>query len=485
MKHRPKIALTLFLFCISILSTNAQNILQKEFNEWEQQELLQHATVGFYAVDAQSGEVLAKSEPQLSIAPASTQKLITTSTALELLGADYHFETALTYSGKIKNDTLFGDIVIVAGGDPALGSKYFKDYQPYQNFVGKWAETIKQQNITVITGDIFIDLSKYDDQSIPNTWIWEDMGNYYGAGVFALSAYDNTYEIHFNSPAQANKLTNIEYTDPLLPDVDFENKVVSSDENKDNAFVFGSPLDKRRVIRGSIPKNRTDFKVKASIPNPPMLIGQQLEQELGLIQVHTEGHISTGKYVNQEQLDTLSTIESPTLAEIIDVTNHESVNLFAEHCLKQIAYETTGKGTTEDGLETVTEFWGSKGMDTKSLFMEDGSGLSRFNAFTPQQMVFILNYMKHSSINSAAFYKSLPTPPNGTLWYFNETSFPKNSLRVKSGSMTRVRSFAGQLTTKNGKDILFCIILNNFDCSQMQAIKAIEKLFLKMRDLND
>ncbi len=485
MKHRPKITLTLILFCISFWSVNAQTILQTEFNEWKQQELLQHATVGFYAIDAQSAEVLAESNPQLSIAPASTQKLITTSTALELLGADYRFKTTLTYSGTIKNDTLWGDIVVFAGGDPTLGSKYFKDYQPYQNFAEKWAEAIKKQKINAITGNIFIDLSVYDDQSIPNTWIWEDMGNYYGAGVFALSAYDNTYEIHFNSPAQANELTKIEYTTPVLPDVDFENQVVSSDENKDNAYVFGSPLDTRRTVRGSIPKNRHDFKVKASIPNPPMLVGQQLEQELELIQVDTEGQILTGTYEHRELLDTLSTIESPRLAEIIDVTNHESVNLFAEHCLKQIAYETTGKGTTKDGLETVIEFWKSKGLDTQSLFLEDGSGLSRFNAFTPQQLVFILNYMKHSGTNSDAFFKSLPTPPNGTLWYFNEANFPKNSLRVKSGSMTRVRSFAGQLTTKEGKDILFCIILNNFDCSQMQVVKAIEKLFVKMRDYND
>ncbi|PTN07563.1 D-alanyl-D-alanine carboxypeptidase/D-alanyl-D-alanine-endopeptidase (penicillin-binding protein 4) [Mangrovibacterium marinum] len=485
MSYRFLIAVCLLIISSrATTSAQAQSNLQTELTQWQQQDLMQHSTVGFYAIDAETGKVLAQSNPQLSITPASTQKLITTSTALELLGAGYRFKTTLTYSGKLENDTLFGDIVLIAGGDPALGSKYFKDYTPYQNFVAKWAEAISNLNIKAVTGNIFIDLSTYDDQSIPNTWIWEDMGNYYGAGVFALSAYDNTYEIHFSSPARANEQTKIEYTSPVLPKVDFDNQVISSDDNWDNAYVFGSPLDSRRVLRGSIPKNRRDFKVKASIPNPPMLVGEQLMLELALSEIQFNGRILTGTYDFKVKPDTISTIESPRLAKIIDVTNHESVNLFAEHCLKQIAYETTGKGTTKAGLEAVSEFWESKGMDTKSLFLEDGSGLSRFNALTPQQMVFVLNYMKHSSINSEAFYNSLPTPPNGTLWYLNEANFPQNSLYVKSGSMTRVRSFAGQLTTKEGKNILFCIILNNFDCSQMQAVKAIEKLLVKMRAWN-
>jgi D-alanyl-D-alanine carboxypeptidase/D-alanyl-D-alanine-endopeptidase (penicillin-binding protein 4) len=485
MKHCLQIILLSFLFYIETPCANAQTDLQQKLTQWSQQKLLEHATIGFYAIDAQTGETLAESNQQLSIAPASTQKLITTGTALELLGANYRFETQLGYSGEIRNDTLFGDIVIVAGGDPALGSKYFKNYQPYQNFVGKWSGDIKNLAIGVVTGNLFIDLSVYDDQSIPNTWIWEDMGNYYGAGVFALSAYDNTYEIHFSSPAQAGELTKIELTDPVLPELNFENQVVSSDENKDNAYVFGSPLDTRRVIRGSIPKNATDFKVKASIPNPPQLVGRQLMQELALLNIEVKGAVLTGTYGHKTGIAPISKIESPTLAEITDVTNHESVNLFAEHCLKQLAYETTGQGSVKAGLETITGFWKSKGMDTRSLFMEDGSGLSRFNAITPKQMVFMLNYMKNSSRNSTVFFKSLPTPPNGTLWYFNKADFPNNCLHVKSGSMTRVRSFAGELTTKNGKNILFCIILNNFDCSQMQAVKAIEKLFLTMRDLND
>ena len=483
MKQSIACALLVIVFSLNSGPVTAQEKegIQHLFNNWTEQEILKHASIGFYAQDAETGEVLAESNPQLSMAPASTLKLLTTSTALELLGANYHFETRLAYSGEIKNDTLYGDLVIVGGGDPALGSKYFKNHKAYLDFVTRWAAEVSNFEIHFITGDLIVDASVYDDQSIPDTWIWEDMGNYYGAGTFGLSAYDNTCELHFSSPAEAGEPTKLLYTLPVIPGITFENQVLSSNENRDAAYVFGSPLDNRRVLRGTIPKNKSDFAIKASLPNPPLLVGTQLQQELAIHGIKLAGKIQCTVFEKPEVLHTLSIIQSPALADIISVTNHESVNLFAEHILKQIAVQATGLGTSETGIDLVREFWEQHGLDTKALFMEDGSGLSRFDAITPQQLVFVLNYMKNTSVNSKAFFNSLPAVPAGTLWYFNRSFFPQKTLRAKSGSMTRVRCFAGQLTTIDQHEILFAVFLNNFSCSQSQAIKAIEKLLVEIR----
>jgi len=484
MKRHPRLICLFLLICLQSIIANAQakEGIQQIFNKWSKTDVLEHATIGFYATDAETGEVLGFSTPQLSMAPASTLKLITTSTALELLGTKYRFETRLAYSGSISNDTLKGNLVILGGGDPALASKYFTDHKPYQDFVRKWAKDVRKLGIEYIKGDIIVDTSVYDDQNIPDTWIWEDMGNYYGAGVFGLSAFDNTFEIHFSSPKSSGKQTKLLYTFPVLPEIDFDNRVLSSNENRDEAFVFGSPIGTKRIIRGTIPKGRNDFMVKASIPNPPQLVGSQLMQELGLNQVDLSGTVLCKVCDKPEDLKTVSVIQSPGLSEIISVTNHESVNLFAEHILKQIAFEKTGLGTTESGIELVLKFWEKNGMDTKGMFMEDGSGLSRFNTITAQQMVFILNYMKNESQNTEAFFESLPTVPNGTLWYFNQSYFPRKALRAKSGSMTRIRCFAGELETESKRTVLFSILLNNFSCSQNQAIKSIEKLLVEIEN---
>jgi D-alanyl-D-alanine carboxypeptidase/D-alanyl-D-alanine-endopeptidase (penicillin-binding protein 4) len=116
----------------------------------------------------------------------------------------------------------------------------------------------------------------------------------------------------------------------------------------------------------------------------------------------------------------------------------------------------------------------------KGFFMADGSGLSHFNAITAKQMVDVLNHMKTESFEGEAFFNSIPYVPNGTLYFFDPMSFPGQSLRAKSGSMSRVRCYAGELTTKNNQTFLFAIMMNNFSCSQRDAIKLAEDLLVSL-----
>ena len=471
---------SLFAF-VFLQKGNAQEYTQEQFelDRWVGQELLEHASVGVFMQDAQTGRVLASSESQMSLVPASTLKLLTTGAALELLGADFRFETKLAYTGEIRNDSLLGDLIVIGGGDPALGSEYFEDHYLKKHFLNSWVDSLKQRNIHFIGGNIIVDASVYEQQLIPNTWVWEDIGNYFGAGACGLSVYDNLYEIHLSSPDTAGLQTQIVSTIPKIPEITFDNQVLSSDINRDRAYVFGSPLENVRVLRGTVPKGKSDFVIKASVPNPPFLLGWQLKRKIEEEGIVIEGSID----VNFQQGKTgettiLAKTISPPLIDIISVTNHESVNLFAEHLLKHIAYLKCGQGSTEVGVKVVTDFWKSKGIETTGLFMADGSGLSRFNAITAKQMVKVLDYMKNESEDGPEFINSLPTVPNGTLYYFHAEYFPDNSLHAKSGSMTRVRCFAGQLKTKSGREILFSVFLNNFSCSQSEAIRAIENLLV-------
>jgi D-alanyl-D-alanine carboxypeptidase/D-alanyl-D-alanine-endopeptidase (penicillin-binding protein 4) len=129
------------------------------------------------------------------------------------------------------------------------------------------------------------------------------------------------------------------------------------------------------------------------------------------------------------------------------------------------------------------QFWKDKGLDMTGFFMNDGSGLSRFNAITANQMVDILNYMRNKSAYPADFYQSLATVGNGTLTVFSEANFPNDCLHAKSGSMTRVRCYAGYLTTLSGRQLSFAIMLNNFSCSQKEATLKIEELLVELRKL--
>ena len=463
------------------LSQQKQFTLNDEINLWKNNRSLEHAGIGIYVKNLTTGEVIAETNPRQSLVPGSILKLLTTATAIDMLGAGFRFETLLAYSGEIYNDTLVGNLYIIGGGDPALGSSYFKDHAPYRHFQDEWVKKISQLRIKHIRGNMVTDATIFEEQTIPDTWIWEDLGNYYGAGACGISVYDNLYKIHFSSLAQAGKPTKIIKTEPSIPGLLLENQVTSSDDNRDLAYVYGAPMENKQVVRGTIPKGKDSYIIKASIPNPPFLLGSELVQRLKSAGISVEGAVETFKKGNQVlPLTQVAKTSSPTLAEIIRVTNHESVNLFAEHLLKYLAYLMYGEGTTKKGVVIVADYWQKRGIDMGGLFLADGSGLSHFNAITAQQMVEMLSYMKTKSREGDIFFSSIPFVPDGTLYFFNPMNFPGKSLRAKSGSMTRVRCYAGELKTRSNQTVLFSIMMNNFSCSQQKAIGLAEDLLVRL-----
>ena len=97
--------------------------LQKYVNGWKKDDVLRNAAVSLYVYDLNRNLVLASLNPNMCLVPASTMKLMSTGTALEVLGSGYRFKTRIEYTGNIdSNGTLNGNIYIKGGGDPSLGS---------------------------------------------------------------------------------------------------------------------------------------------------------------------------------------------------------------------------------------------------------------------------------------------------------------------------------------------------------------------------
>lgn len=459
----------------------AQQNFETELNNLLKKPDYESAVVGVHIEDLRSGEVVFDINGNKLLIPASTMKLITSASALEIFGGNYRFKTQIGYSGKIKDERLNGDLILISGGDPTLGSEYFDGNNFNPHFLDVWAEKIKEAGIQQVNGNLILDASIYDTERIPDTWIWEDIGNYYGAGPNALAVYDNLFRIKFSSPKKAGEPTKIISVYPEIEGLEFINEVLSSNVNQDLAYVFGSPFDKKRVIRGTIPKNRNSFIIKGAIPKPEELLASDFIKNLA-----QKGVFITGKIVfekaDQKKTNVVYVNESPTLAEIIKVLNYESVNLFAEHLLKQISAEQIGLGNRKKSIEIITDYWNSKGLDTKKLIMEDGSGLSHFNAVTPEFFVSVLKYMFNSEQNSDAFLQSLPGAGEGTLTSFSKLNFPDESLRAKSGSMTRIRCYSGYLKTNSGKDLCFSIMFNQFLGSQTEMGAEIENLIITMKN---
>jgi len=498
MKKKYSYIIATFLITIftSCGNGNAQKTtgvleMQTKINDFSKQDGLKNASIGFLLVDLKTGKEIANFNPDMSLSPASTLKLFSTATALELFGDEHRFETKIQYDGTIDNQgILHGNIYIKGGGDPVLGSKHFEDDYNNPFFITDWVNKIKSLGITKIDGAIVGDAQYFSMNIIPRLRAWEDMANYYGIGACGLSIYDNLFEITLRSGPKAGDTTYIDKIEPNIPGIRFQNYVKASDSRRDEAFVFGEPYNYERVIRGSIPKASSDFIIKAALPDPAHFAALELENYLKSANIEITNPATTIRRLSLEnkysprQRKNVHTTYSPTLSEIVNTTNKISYNLYPEHLLVHIGKKMLGTNDCESGTDAVRQFWASKGMDTDGMFMNDGSGLTRYNSLTARQFVFLLKYMKSKSKYYEAFNNSLPVAgKSGTLRNLCKGTNAADNVRAKSGSISKVRAYSGYVNALSGEELAFTILVNNYTCSDSEMRKMLEKLMVDMADL--
>jgi len=473
-----KIMLKRYIFIQLLIISNLLSGQEKALELLLADSSMAHSSVSVCMLNTSNKETVFEHNAEKSLIPASVLKLVTSSAALELLGPEYRFRTKIGFSGNLNKRTgnLTGNIVIKGGGDPSLGSIYFPDY--YIDFLSDWITSIKNLGIRKIDGRVITDDSRYDYQPVPAKWLWEDAGNYYGAGVYGLSVFDNTIEIHFLTSGDGS-IPVIKGFVPGISRFEISNQLIASG-NSDKGYVFRAPYGDNAWLAGTIPVNREDFVLKASVSDPPYLIAKIIDKMLDSIGVVITKDPSTARIESNftiEEIKSISEVVSPPLKEIIEVLNHESVNLYAEHLLKELGMVYKNRGTTVAGIDVLYNFMQDGGINCGGIFLEDGSGLSPLNSITARGLTEILLYMRKEGKYGKEFYASLPEAGNeGTLKsYFRDPVF-ENNLRAKSGSMTRVRSYAGYFTTKSGNELAFTIIINNYSGPSQNILKGIEEI---------
>ena len=233
-------------------------------NDWLLSELFKPASMSIAVYDLEKDEYLIEENSEKVLTAASTQKLITTAIALHSLPTDYQFETKLAHTGTIRDGVLRGDIYIFPNFNPTLGNKRFnRDLSEITGSISKW---LLKNKIKVIQGIKVID-STMNIETLPRTWIWEDIGNYYGANPCGTVFNENVLELYFESGQSGNQ-TKIVKMVPDLPLLKIENRVKASTLNKDLAYCFGGPYERGLVVEGTIPSNRRKYKVKAALQRP-------------------------------------------------------------------------------------------------------------------------------------------------------------------------------------------------------------------------
>jgi D-alanyl-D-alanine carboxypeptidase/D-alanyl-D-alanine-endopeptidase (penicillin-binding protein 4) len=442
-------------------------------------EALQNAGCSVYIADAEDGVIIFET-PQVSLVPASVMKVVTSAAALEILGPDFKFHTQLGMTGKINGEKglLEGNLVIKGGCDPAFYSEYFSEH--YKGTFETWAEALSKAGIKTVQGDLIVDLTALEGASAPGGWQWDDLGNYYGAGVSALTYSDNYYKIHFTTPAEPGKPVIINSIEPAMDSLKLINNVFSSDVNSDHSNIYGAPGSYTQLVEGTIPGGRSDFVVKASMPAPAGTAAIEFVKVLKNCGIVFSGRIICIDKRMDKEFTLLAEKSSPSLRELIVPLNQESLNLYAEHLLREIGRARKGFSSIDSSAVALKEFWIEKKVSLMGFYPTDGSGLSRSNGICPRTLGEILRYV-YLSPNRDDFFNSLSVAGvNGTLQFTFKGTKLENNLRAKTGSMTRVKSLAGIFTNQSGRKIIFALIANNFEGTQTTVRGLIESFLMEI-----
>lgn len=457
-----KLLIVLLVFTASL---TAQNILNT-IKQYQNNKTFKNAQWSITAKYVDTGDEIVSYNPQWSLAPASGLKIVTTAAALSLLGENYKYETVLYHSGSIDgNGELNGNLYIIGGGDPTLGSDRVDDAIPLETVIEAWVSAIELYGVNRIDGKIIADDLRYDRFPIPPNWNWIDIGNYYGAQSSALTIHDNLYYLYFAPGKKVGDAAKVLRMDPEVPGLTFKNYMTTGAKGSgDNGYIYNAPNQYNAVLQGTVPMGYVEFDIKGSIPNPPLFAAQYLKQNLeerGI--VVTGGTEVTEDTVAYKEDNLIVLHESESVSKVVDVVNGESFNMYAEMLVKEIGYVKKGEGSHAEGIEAVMDFIESLNVSTEGVELYDGSGLSRSNKVTTEMMTNLLIAMTKTNVFDS-YYESLPV-------YENE-----NNAHVKSGYIGNVRSHSGYVEDANGRLIAFSMIANNYTGSSRNVTSAHKKL---------
>ncbi len=450
---------------------------------------------GVSVVNLSTGETLFERQPDRPFVPASTAKLFSSGLALERLGPDYRFLTTVT-AGQAPDASgrLEGDLALVGSGDPTMSARplpYGKgpsSGNPLQA-IEDLADQVVLRGVRRIEGDIVGDDTAYPWEPYAEGRAQEDALWEYGAPVSALSVNENRLTLTISPGRRAGDPAQLRLSPPLEYFV-IDNRVRTAGGSQARIDVERMPGSRQLRLWGVVPLKSAPVARLLALDDPAQYAASALHDALTRRGVRIEGRpIARHRFVNEvADLKTGSApaaapgrIElarrlSPPLSEILEVALKESLNLYAELVLREVARVRRNVGSRQAGIEELLAFARDAGIPTGQLNLVDGSGLSMLDMVTPRAATMLLAYMNKSP-NRAAWLSSLPVGgQDGTLRQRYNGTPAQGGIRAKTGTMSHVSALAGYAQTTSGETLAFAIFVNNYTAPASEIRAVIDRI---------
>lgn len=418
--------------------------------------------VGYVLMGSDGAPLAAQNEDELFVV-ASNDKIVTTSSALALLGADFTWTTTLLTKGALSGDTLEGDLLVKGTGDPNISGR---DHDADALFLFRlWAEALRAKGIRRVTGSIVLDDSAFDRTYVHPTWSERFKSAWFGAEISALSFADNCVLVQLEAPKNAGTPVRV-IVYPPTSYVDVIGHCVAT-RGKGVWGIKRHPDKNIVYVTGNLKAGSSPDAVWIPVHEPALYFGTVLRETLAAEGITVGApKLATAPLQPGPDVSTIHTFTSRLLDSIV-ITNKRSQNFYAEQILKTIGQKRSGVGSFESGIAAVEEHLRSLGIARGQYHYTDGSGLSSDNRFTPRQLATILRAASASSW-AEAFKDSLPTSGvDGTLEHRMTEEALRERVHAKTGFLQGVSTLSGYLDLGDSS-YPFSILVNAENASKQQ-----------------
>ncbi len=473
---RIVLSLVLLLLCVCPLRAD----LNGQIKTVLQDKLLKNAEVGIAVMRLHGGspQFVYQHDPQTLLTPASNLKIVTTSAALDKLGADFRFRTILALHGR--------DLVIFGDGDPTFGDNEFLKKVGWDTLTvyRNWAAQLRKANITAVQ-DVIVDDGIFDQQFLHPRWT-KHQYNRYGAAVGGLNLNANCIDFYLRPTSPGQR---VGYSlDPATSYITVTNECITG---RRNAIELARGSDSTQITLKGEADRSNEYPVSLTVADPPIFAATTLADTLKTQGVAVNGQVRRdrslrklyGQTKDQPGQWRIISIHETPLKLVLARANKDSMNLYAEALCKRLGAAASGQsGSWENGTAAVGAFLRHIGVPQEEFHLDDGSGLSKENAISAQALVRVLAY-DFNSPNASVFMESLAVGgQDGTLKNRFDSAGLRGRVFGKSGFVESVSSLSGYLKGRDEQWYAFSILINGIPPYSNTVIKELQEKIVKAVD---
>ena len=413
-----------------------------------------NSVIAVHVFDPVGGGALVSRQAGLGLKPASNMKLVTSAAALVTLGPDWNFETRFHSTAPIQGGVLRGDLVVRAGGDPLFD---IDADGAVAHLFDPVVSALRSRGIRAVEGALVLDQGSYQEPGPGPGWPgasqhWQEhcaLSGGFSANAGCLTAVVESTTAGESARSEVRPLHN------GLQRVGTVRTMGARSRLNINVGASGG----QATLRGEMPSSVPLWTSRFSHPDPIELFGTTLEAALADGGIELRG--GRRRERDLPQGETLATLRTP-LETVLTPINRDSNNAVADQLFLALGDALGQGGTRAGGARAVGQALEILGVSAKGLVQVDGSGLSRDDRITAEQLSSLLAGVLQldPSLRDPFIHSLAVAGRSGSLQSRMKAEPTVGRVFAKTGWIEGSGSLSGYVETLAGEVLCFSILVD-------------------------